>query len=380
MLQRVLNLGVIICLLSLSTFTATAAVPQSQDGNSIIEHTVEQGQLLNRIAAQYNTSVNKILEINPGLEADKIQIGQKIKVQPNTNTKTIQPIGVATEEKPAEKPVEQQPAEKPAEVEKPVEQPAVVEQPAEKPAEAEKPVEQPAEKSEKPAEVEKPAVVETPAKPVSGNIVEHVVVQGEYLGRIAAKYKTTTAKILELNPGLEADKLSIGQKIKVASNVTPEVETPATEVAETPQTAPKPAEEAKPVEEAKPAEETKPAEEAKPEVATVECIEHTVGEGETFSQIVVKYHTTTVKILKQNPGLEPAKIRPGQKIKIPTTIYKKLGATASENPNGTYHTIVSGDVLGKIAEAYGTTVAKIKELNEGLDPDKIRIGQRIRVK
>lgn len=358
MLQRVLNLGVIICLLTLSTFTATAAMPQSEGEDYIIEHTIESGQLLNRIAAKYNTTVAKIVELNPGLEPDKIQIGQKIKVQPNTNAKTIQPIGVTptTEEKPAEKPAEQ-PAEKP--VEQPVEQPAVVEQPAEQPAV----VEQPAK------ETEKPAVVETPATTVSGNIVEHVVASGEYLGRIAAKYKTTTAKILELNPGLEPDKLSIGQKIKVASNVVPQAETPAetpaVEVVETPQT--------------KPAEEVKPVEQPKQEVVTVECIEHTVGEGETFSQIVVKYRTTTVKILKQNPGLEPAKIRPGQKIKVPTTIYKRSG-TANENPNGTYHTIVSGDVLGKIAEAYGTTISKIMELNEGLDPDKIRIGQRIRVK
>lgn len=370
MLQRVLNLGVVIGLLALSTFTATAATPQSQSEGYVIEHTIASGEMLNRIAAKYSTTVAKIIELNPGLEADKIQIGQKIKIQPNTNVKTIQPIGEipTTEEKPAEKPAEQpavveQPAEQPVEkqAEKPAEQPAVVEEPAK---------EEPAKESEKPAVVETPA--ETPAEAAPSNIVEHVVAQGEYLGRIAAKYKTTTAKILELNPGLEADKLSIGQKIKVVSNVAPQVETPATETpaTETPATE-TPAE----TPQATPAEE--PKQEA---VATVECIEHTVGEGETFSQIVVKYRTTTVKILKQNPGLEPARIRPGQKIKVPTTVYRKPGATVSENPNGTYHTIVSGDMLGKIAETYGTTISKIKELNEGLDPDRIRIGQRIRVK
>ena len=116
-------------------------------------------------------------------------------------------------------------------------------------------------------------------------------------------------------------------------------------------------------------------------VATTELIEYTVAEGETFSRIVVKHHTTTVRILKHNPGLEPAKIRPGQKIYIPTTVYKKPQAqSVASDPNAAYHVVESGDNLGKIAKAYDTTIAKLKELNEGLDPDKIRIGQKLRVK
>ena len=230
----------------------------------------------------------------------------------------------------------------------------------------------------------------------SVEIIEHTIEQGQFLNRIATKYNTTVAKLLELNPGLEADKIRAGQKIwvpaiKAAKEDAPVVEKAVVEkavvekaVVEEPKTEAKPVAEVAPIAEAKPATEVKSTEEPKKSeelVATTELIEYTVAEGETFSRIVVKHHTTTVRILKHNPGLEPAKIRPGQKIYIPTTVYKKPQTqSVASDPNAAYHVVESGDNLGKIAKAYDTTIAKLKELNEGLDPDKIRIGQKLRVK
>ena len=44
------------------------------------------------------------------------------------------------------------------------------------------------------------------------------------------------------------------------------------------------------------------------------------------------------------------------------------------------HTVVDGDLVGRIAQKYGTTSAKIAELNPDINIDRISIGQRIRVK
>lgn len=55
-------------------------------------------------------------------------------------------------------------------------------------------------------------------------------------------------------------------------------------------------------------------------------------------------------------------------------------ATAPQDPNGVYHVIKPGDLIGRVAKQYGTTMEKITELNPGLDPAHIKLGQKIRVK
>lgn len=46
----------------------------------------------------------------------------------------------------------------------------------------------------------------------------------------------------------------------------------------------------------------------------------------------------------------------------------------------TYYRIRKGDTLYKIAQKYGTSIDRISQLNPGLNPSKIQIGKRIRVK
>jgi LysM repeat protein len=45
----------------------------------------------------------------------------------------------------------------------------------------------------------------------------------------------------------------------------------------------------------------------------------------------------------------------------------------------TYHVVEAGDTLGSIADQYGTTVEALLELNPGIDPVALSIGQQIRV-
>lgn len=100
---------------------------------------------------------------------------------------------------------------------------------------------------------------------------------------------------------------------------------------------------------------------------------HTIVAGDTFGSLARKYNTTSEAIQKLNPGVEPTKIRIGQKICV-------KGSGAATNSNATYHVIKSGDTFGHLAAKYHTTSKRIQELNPKVDPAKIQIGQKIRVK
>jgi LysM repeat protein len=58
----------------------------------------------------------------------------------------------------------------------------------------------------------------------------------------------------------------------------------------------------------------------------------------------------------------------------PTTV-----GTTTSAANAQYYTIQSGDTLGSIAAQYNTTVDQLLTWNPGLDPAGLQPGQRIRV-
>lgn len=113
---------------------------------------------------------------------------------------------------------------------------------------------------------------------------------------------------------------------------------------------------------------------------------HTVAKGELLGTIASNYGTTVSKIKKLNPGLNPDRIREGQRIKIygaeevTSTTDNSKAQNTTTTPGEVWHTVAKGEVLGAIASNYGTTVSKIKELNPGLNPDRIREGQKIRIR
>lgn len=72
------------------------------------------------------------------------------------------------------------------------------------------------------------------------------------------------------------------------------------------------------------------------------------------------------------PGTSPA---PGTSNPQPAPTYP---TTAPQPGSGPYHLVVKGDTLYSISRKYGTSVARIKELNN-LPNDTIKIGQTLRV-
>jgi len=115
---------------------------------------------------------------------------------------------------------------------------------------------------------------------------------------------------------------------------------------------------------------------------------HIVRSGESLSVIARRYGTTVSKLMDWN-GLRSTQLKIGQKL----TVYGKNTALSSpkqEEKNepvvkisrkgAVYHTIKSGDNFWELSKKYGTTVDAIEQLNSGLDPKDLKMGQKIRVK
>jgi LysM repeat protein len=85
----------------------------------------------------------------------------------------------------------------------------------------------------------------------------------------------------------------------------------------------------------------------------------------------------TIGALVVRAGLQHGR-RNHQQTLTTTVTSKQKKAHTHNQPHRTY-TIQSGDTLAGIAAKTGTTVARLEQLNPGLDPNALRIGQPIRV-
>lgn len=130
----------------------TARAPQV-DEEDIEWYTIKDGDLISRIAYQYGTTISEIKRLNPELNVDRISIGQRIRIS-----------GTARAE-------------------------------------------------------ESTATVETtpaPAPQVEGDDeVWYTIQDGDLISRIAQRHGTTSRRIAELNPDINIDRISIGQRIRV---------------------------------------------------------------------------------------------------------------------------------------------------------------------
>jgi len=117
-----------------------------------------------------------------------------------------------------------------------------------------------------------------------------------------------------------------------------------------------------------------------PEVAGTEYV---VVKGDTLGKIA-KNHGVTLNALKAaNPGVEPTKLKVGQKLSIPAS---SAGASAmtggpvstGSGVAGETYTVKSGDTLSKIAKAHGTTVKALRAENN-LTTDHILVGKKLKI-
>lgn len=157
-----------------------------------------------------------------------------------------------------------------------------------------------------------------PGESIEGDV--YTVKFGDTLYSIALKFNTTVNDLKTLN-GLTSNNLSIGQKLRI----------PTVNVEE-------------------------------------EFINYTVKLGDTLYTIAQNYGLTVNDIIEYN-NLGSTLITPNQIIKIPTTI---------DDSKENIYIVKPGDTLYSIAKLTGTTVDKIKLLNN-LTNDTLSIGQQLKI-
>jgi membrane-bound lytic murein transglycosylase D len=103
--------------------------------------------------------------------------------------------------------------------------------------------------------------------------------------------------------------------------------------------------------------------------------------GDSFSTIAKKYGVTSRAIQEANPGVEPTRLKIGQKLVIPA---RSASATTATPPtNGASgaaktYTVKSGDTLQAIARRNGVTVKELQAANN-LTTTRITVGQKLRI-
>lgn len=100
--------------------------------------------------------------------------------------------------------------------------------------------------------------------------------------------------------------------------------------------------------------------------------------GDTLSSIALRYHTTVARLAALNRLRNPDLIYPGQSLVL-TSLGTPGGTNGSAAAVTRIHVVRPGENLTGLAAAYGTSVAAIVIANHLSDPNRILVGQRLRI-
>lgn len=108
--------------------------------------------------------------------------------------------------------------------------------------------------------------------------------------------------------------------------------------------------------------------------------EYVVIKGDSFYSIGKKFGVSANAIAKVNPGIDPTRLKVGDKLQIPPPAPATTPgvAQATADAGTDVYVVKSGDTLGKIAQSHNTTINEIKALN-ALKTDRINIGQKLKL-
>lgn len=176
----------------------------------------------------------------------------------------------------------------------------------------------------------------------AADTVIHTVSSGETLSSIANRYGVTVTRLKRSNR-LTSNTLHIGDKLEIPAREQPRASSSG--------------------------------------VRAPQSKIHVVRTGETLSEIAESYGIGLSKVRTAN-GLRSNNLRVGQRLVIPATAKNLEGGAkanasrASSSGGEKVHTVRAGDTLSGIARRYGTSVAKLKAVNN-LKNNNLRIGARL---
>lgn len=93
---------------------------------------------------------------------------------------------------------------------------------------------------------------------------------------------------------------------------------------------------------------------------------HVIEAGDTLRKLAAKYDTTVLELLDLNPGITPDNLQIGQVITLPV------------QPLWSYHIVQPGDNARSLAKQYWVPLQALRDANE-LEGDKLQTGEMIRI-
>lgn len=161
--------------------------------------------------------------------------------------------------------------------------------------------------------------------------VEHKVRKGETLAEIAKAYKVTVQAIKDANQISNANRITIGQTLRI------------------------------------------------PGVGTVSGATHVVRKGETLAEIAKLYGVPLEKVRDANRLTNANQLAIGQKLVIPGATQSRSPSAATPTTASTTHTVRRNETLTEIAQAYRVSVDAIKSANQISNANRISVGQTLTI-
>ena len=210
----------------------------------------------------------------------------------------------------------------------------------------------------------------------SPEIIYHKVRKGESLTRIAAKYKVTNKQIMQWN-NLRSSKVPLGKMLRINPSII-----------------------APNIEKINPNPNIMAGSENSDSVIgqifydSLVTVYHLVQRNESLD-VISKIYNVMVEDIKTWNNLKDNWLNIDQKILILTKIQlsrsgmvKRIKAIENTNlpldpkpiPPKKYYSIQTGDLFNRVAQRNGLTTSQLLKLNPGVNPDKIRVGQQIRIR
>lgn len=207
-----------------------------------------------------------------------------------------------------------------------------------------------------------PVVVDESLTPEETTPIEHVVMPGETLSRIAEQYGLTLAELLEINGITDPDTIVIGTRLRL----TPVIDT----------------------EEAQPAAPTpEPVHNDNP-IASLNRT-YTVEAGDSIPYIALRFGVDEDALRWLNGLGDSYLLELGQELILPATSQELIVPRKVEEPSATEeaaaapadnrprHIVQPGDSLSHIAQEHGLSLAAIMQANQIDNPDSIYVGQEL---
>ncbi|WP_179395827.1 muramidase family protein [Lacticaseibacillus absianus] len=193
----------------------------------------------------------------------------------------------------------------------------------------------------------------------------YVVKAGDTLTAIAVRFGTTVSAIVSANGLSNPNKLSVGQKLTIGTKPTNTTTGGASS-----------------------STGSSSASTVTPPTPSTTAVTYVVRAGDTLYAIATKNKTTVAALVSLNGLKDPNKLRVGQKLTLrrtatttPTVTTPSKTPAKPTTPTSTAatYTVKRGDTLYAIALKYKTTVAALVSANGLKDPNKLSVGQKLKV-